>query len=111
MKLILSELVADLTADIRSSPTYFAPCPLCSFLNGQMPMQIIGPSAYRARHDDRWRITRCCALSKTDESFAIEAQAAGWWSVRRRELRPDLATANRQALTLERLSAANLDSI
>lgn len=111
MKFVLSELTATLIADIRSSPTYFAPCPLCSFLNDQMPRQIIGPSAYRARYDHRWRITRCCALSETDESFDTEADAAKWWQIRRRELRPDIATSNRQALTLHRLSEAQLEPL
>jgi hypothetical protein len=112
MKLIISELAATLTADIRKSPTYFPPCPLCSSLSPNLiePV-IVAPSAYRQRRGGYWRITRCCPLSDTTMRFESEGAACRWWREKRLEACKWPAVENRRALTLERLEFAGLEAL
>ncbi len=103
-------LFATLTAELRASPSYIAPCALCSFLEIPDAQNIIvSPSLHRRSHG--FSLIRCCRMADGCPNFDTAEQVAQWWRVERQQPLAEIALENRRKSTLAKLARANLEPL
>lgn len=115
------KLSALLSADIRARASFLGYCPMCSVVGVRdFPDTLIGPRhrsitlrANHAREKDVtiFKLSACCAMSRTDQTFESEAEAASWWAEKRQQPVKDPALDSRRRNVLAKLAAASLEPI
>ncbi len=104
----LASRFAAMRAELRASPCYLPPCPLCSIIgHDDVPDSLVQPFAMRSRRTARWAIAHKCPLSPSGVGpwCDTEQEAAAWWRDVRRNAPLGVSEAARRELNLARMTA------
>ncbi len=103
----LASRFAAMRAELRASPGYLPPCPLCSCIgHDDTPDIIRTPFITKGRRSGLWSVHHKCELipSGVGPWFDTEVQAARWWRDARLNGKLGASSDARRALNLERLT-------